>query len=64
MKQVQTLTPIAPPAGSSSWRFKRFVVGMALAAMGLAAAGSALAQNNTLRVNKGFSPSPVAAGSP
>ena len=64
VKQVLTLTPIAPPAGSPSWCFKRFVAGMALAAIGLAAASSALAQNNTLRVNKGFSPSPVAAGSP
>lgn len=41
----------------------RFVAWLSLAAMWLVA-GTALAQNNTLRVNKGFSPSPIAAGSP
>ena len=59
------LSPRTLPLASRHCRSAtmRFVAYLTLGAMWLVA-GTALAQNNTLRVNKGFSPSPVAAGSP
>ena len=62
------LSPLALPAGSSAVfsriaARRRVVACLALGAMWLVT-GTAMAQSNTLRVNKGFSPSPVAAGSP